>query len=129
CNAPPLLLTIPNKKILLHPREFLIGFLLIIPNYFQHCYLIKDGSNVKFFNAEKSITFSYLDQFLDGPPIYPNLSNYTILPEGKVFIYHHNYFIMTDSTLHLIDKDILQKLYLLKNCIPISKINLSYFKI
>ncbi len=69
-----------------------------------------------------------LDQFLDGPPIYSNVSNYTILPEGKVFIYHHNYFIMTDSMLHPIDKGILQKLYLLKNCIPISKSHLSYFK-
>lgn len=32
CNAPPLTLTIPNKKILLHPREFFIGLLLIMPN-------------------------------------------------------------------------------------------------
>ncbi|PEO28887.1 CgeD protein, partial [Bacillus wiedmannii] len=62
-------------------------------------------------------------------PIHPNLSNQTILPEGKVFIYHNNYFIMTNHMLHPIDKDILQKLYLLKNCIAISKTNLAHFKI
>ncbi len=61
-----------------------------------------------------NVSQNSLGQFSDGPPIHPNLSNQTILPEGKVFIYHHNYFIMTNHMLHPIDKDILQKLYLLK---------------
>ncbi len=32
CNAPPLILTIPYKKILLHPGGFFYFLLLIIPN-------------------------------------------------------------------------------------------------
>ncbi len=32
CNAPPLILTIPYKKILLHPGGFFYCLLLIIPN-------------------------------------------------------------------------------------------------
>ncbi|MGH0611968.1 glycosyltransferase family 2 protein [Bacillus cereus] len=128
-EGPPITLTesIPNLRVVQNEKEELF----YIENNQKRPFINTIAfRKLKFSNQEIiKVSQSSLDKFSDGPPIYPNLSHYTILPEGKVFIYHHNYFIMTDYMLHPIDKDILQKLYLLKNCIPISKTSLSFFKI
>ncbi|MGH0932643.1 glycosyltransferase family A protein [Bacillus mycoides] len=128
-EGPPISLTepIPNLRVVKNEK----GELFYIENNQKRPFINTTAFRKFKFSAQKIIKVSQrsLDEFSDGPPIYPKLSNYTILPEGKVFIYHHNYFIMTDRMLHPIDKDMLQKLYLLKNCIPISKTSLSYFKI
>lgn len=92
-------------------------------------------SNLAFRNFKFSmqeiikVSDSSLDKYTEGPPIYPNLINNSMLPEGKVFSWYAQNFIMTDGMLHPIKKDLVQKLFLEKNCIPISKKELSYFKI
>ncbi|MEC2799505.1 glycosyltransferase family 2 protein, partial [Bacillus thuringiensis] len=124
----PITLTesIPNLRVVQSEK----GELFYIENNQKRPFIDTIAFRKFKFSVQEIIKVSQrsLNQFSDGPPIYPNLSRHAVLPEGKVFIYHHNYFIMTDYMLHPIDKDILQKLYLLKNCIPISKTNLSYFK-
>lgn len=128
-EGPPITITesIPNLRVVQNEKEELF----YIENNQKRPFINTLAfRKLKFSNQEIiKVSQSSLDKFSDGPPIYPNLSHYTILPEGKVFIYHHNYFIMTDYMLHPIDKDILQKLYLLKNCIPISKTSLSSLRL
>ncbi|MDF9528495.1 glycosyltransferase family 2 protein [Bacillus cereus] len=128
-DGPPITLTesIPNLRVVQNEKKELF----YIENNQKRPFINTIAFRKFKFTVQEIVKVSQnsLDQFSDGPPIYPNLSNQTILPEGKVFIYHHNYFIMTNHMLHPIDKDILQKLYLSKNCIPISKSNLSHFKI
>ncbi|KEK23378.1 glycosyltransferase family A protein [Bacillus gaemokensis] len=118
---------IPNLRVVQNEK----GELFYIENNQKRPFINTIAFRKFKFSAQEIIKVSHcnLDKLPIGPPIYPKLSNYTILPEGKVFTHHQKYFIMTDSMLHPIDKDILQKLHLLKNCIPISKTSLSYFKI